>query len=123
MGGGPWPPDPRGAMPMVCMSAILNVSGHQGRTQSEPQVSVPLISQPVVSYRGGGTTPLQGVRLGYLGLFFILGFCSHVRVINSLFLCHVSTSRWKGTHGIWWILHVLVIYCALHAVDREILSR
>ena len=44
-------------------------AGHQGRTESDPhqpQVSVPLISRPVVSYRKGGTTPLRGVRLGDL---------------------------------------------------------
>ena len=52
----------------------INVSGHQGRTQSDPhqlQVSVPLISRPVVSYRKGGTTPLQGVRWSILHLFVL----------------------------------------------------
>ena len=67
-------------------------AGHQGRTQSDPhqpQVSVPLISRPVVSYRKGGTTPLRGVRLGGGGVFRCLLFfvsCYHVtRLLGVLF--------------------------------------
>ena len=46
-------------------------SGHQERTRSDPrqpQVSVPLISRPVVSYRKGGTTPPL-VESGCIKLF------------------------------------------------------
>ena len=55
----------------------INVSGHQGRTQSDPhqlqikKFLVPLISRPVVSYRKGRTTPLQGVQLSILHLFVL----------------------------------------------------
>ena len=38
----------------------------------------------------GGTTSLQGVWLECSSVFSVLEFCSHVHVIRSLFLCHVS---------------------------------
>ena len=64
------------------MHGIQFSSGHQGRTQSDPhwpQVSVPLISRPVVSYREGGTTPLRGVQLHlYEVLIFVFLECDHV---------------------------------------------
>ena len=51
----------------MCVSITVQfcLSSLQGRTQSDhhwPQVSVPLISQPMVSYRKGRGTPPWGVR-------------------------------------------------------------
>ena len=103
---------------VICSSNVDKVqfdySGHQGRAQSDhhrPQVSVPLISQPMVSYRNGGTTPLQEVRLHALwpSQFFLLSrdkltlcmYVSHVYLVCLQLAAHTSYSyQYVGGTGV-----------------------
>ena len=47
---------------MLRIWSVPVIRGEPSLILNWPQVSVPLISWPVVSYRKGGTTSLQGVR-------------------------------------------------------------
>jgi hypothetical protein len=72
---------------------VWEYSGHQGRTRSDPrrpQVSVPLISRPVVSYREGGTTPLWGVWWAACLDLSVLVWVSFLFSRDDLTVCHVS---------------------------------
>ena len=88
---------------------FLKSSGHQGRNQTNPQwpqVSVPLMSQPVAGYRKGGTTPLyrrpDRLILSWywpfrpFTFFFewphVLGYAGYLRVMWSDCLAYIFSS-------------------------------